>query len=176
MGAAAGGVAAGGLEVCGGGAADLDQEALVRGGGEAGAGQRARRDLGQEEGEDPDFGVQHNTSQWPRMRQRLEALFANEDRQHWEAVFHDSEACVAPILDLDEAPHHPQAKARGAFLESGGITQPAPAPRLSVTPARVRSLPPQRGEHTFSLLAGAGMGPGEIEQMVRCGAVWAVDT
>jgi alpha-methylacyl-CoA racemase len=124
--------------------------------------------------DDPDFGEQNNTSKWPQMRQRLEAVFVSEDRQHWEAVFQNSEACVAPVLDLDEAPLHPQAKARGAFLKSGGITQPAPAPRLSATPARVRSLPPQRGEHTLSLMAEAGVGPEEIEQLVRYGAAWGV--
>lgn len=109
-----------------------------------------------------------------RIAQR--AVFAGQDRQHWEAGFRDSEACVAPVLGLDEAPQHPQAKARGSFLESGGITQPAPAPRLSATPAQVRSCPPRRREHTLSLLAEAGVGPGQIEQLVRSGAAWVVGT
>ena len=126
--------------------------------------------------DDPDFAAQHNTSLWSQMRRRLEAIFAREDRQHWETIFQDSDACVAPVLDLDEAPLHPHAKARGAFLEFGGITQPAPAPRLSATPARVRSLPPQRGEHTLALLAEAGLSPGELEQLVRSGAAWVTGT
>lgn len=122
--------------------------------------------------EDPDFAVQHDASRWTRMRHRLEAIFAREDRQHWEAVFAGSEACVAPVLDLDEAPQHPQAKARCAFLEFGGITHPAPAPRLSATPARVRSSAPQRGEHTLSLLAETGLKKDEAEHLIRSGAVW----
>ena len=132
------------------------------------------RALGLED--DLDFAVQHDPSQWPRLRRRLRAMFAGEDRQHWEAVFQEVEACVAPVLDLDEAPRHPQAKARSAFIESGGIIQPAPAPRLSATPARVRSCPPWRGEHTRSLLTEAGIEPGEMEQLVRSGAAWAVES
>jgi alpha-methylacyl-CoA racemase len=127
------------------------------------------------EGE-PDFAAQHDPSGWPRMRRRLRATFAGQERQHWEAAFRDSEACVAPVLDLDEAPQHPQAKARGAFIESGGIIQPAPAPRLSATPAGVRSCPPQSGEHTLRLLTEAGMNPAEIEQLVHSGTVWVVGT
>lgn len=109
--------------------------------------------------DDPDFSAQHDPSRWPRMRRRLKSIFSSEDRQHWETIFQGSEACVAPVLSLDEAHRHPQAKARAAFLELSGITQPAPAPRLSATPAGVRSCPPQRGEHTIDLLAEAGMTP-----------------
>jgi alpha-methylacyl-CoA racemase len=123
--------------------------------------------------DDPDFAAQHDRSRWPRMRRRLQAVFGGQDRAHWEARFQGTEACVAPVLDLDEAPRHPHAQARGAFLQTGGITQPAPAPRLSVTPARVRSDPPRGGAHTRVLLAEAGVEAGEIEELLRSGTVWA---
>jgi len=131
------------------------------------------RALGLEE--DPDFAAQHDPSRWPRMRRHLRAMFAIEDRQHWETVFQGVEACVAPVLDLDEAPRHCQARARASFIESGGIIQPAPAPRLSATPAQVRSCPPLRGEHTRSVLAEAGMAPGEVEPLFCSGTAWEVN-
>lgn len=126
--------------------------------------------------EDPEFAVQHELPRWPGMRRRLKAIFASEDRHHWELVFQGSDACVAPVLDLDEAPLHGQARARGSFFESQGITQPAPAPRFSATPARVRRGPPLRGEHTCTLLAEVGLGLEEIEQMVDARAVWQTGT
>jgi len=39
------------------------------------------------------------------------------------------------VLDLDEAPQHPHNVARGTYAQIDGITQPAPAPRFSRTPA-----------------------------------------
>ena len=33
---------------------------------------------------------------------------------------------------------------------------------------------PRRGEHTLSLLEESGIGPGEIEQLVRTGTAWVV--
>ena len=45
-----------------------------------------------------------------------------------------TDACFAPVLDPDEAPHHPHLRERGTFTEVGGVVQPAPAPRFSRTP------------------------------------------
>nr|WP_062334970.1 CaiB/BaiF CoA-transferase family protein [Herbidospora sakaeratensis] len=67
---------------------------------------------------------------WPALRARLTEAFKTRTRAEWEAVFADSDACVAPVLDLAEAPGHPHNAARGTFVEVGGVTQAAPAPRL----------------------------------------------
>ena len=37
------------------------------------------------------------------------------------------------MLDFDEAVAHPHNRERGAFVEAGGVVQPAPAPRYSVS-------------------------------------------
>ena len=47
----------------------------------------------------------------------------------------DVDACVAPVLAPAEAPDHPHNRAREAFVEVGGLRQPAPAPRFGRTPA-----------------------------------------
>ncbi len=72
-------------------------------------------------------------------RARLAALFKTKSRDEWATHFADSDACVAPVLDLDEAPRHPHNVARGTFVEVDGVIQPAPAPRFSRTPGAVRS-------------------------------------
>ena len=45
-----------------------------------------------------------------------------------------TDACFAPVLSMSEAPQHPHAKARGAFVTVDGVVQPAPTPRYSGTP------------------------------------------
>ncbi|MFM9592100.1 CaiB/BaiF CoA transferase family protein [Streptomyces scabiei] len=85
---------------------------------------------------------------WDELRATVAARFATRTRDEWTAVFEGSDACVAPVLSLGEAPHHPHLAARGTFTDFGGITQPAPAPRFSATPASVRSGPAQPGADT----------------------------
>ena len=61
-------------------------------------------------------------------------MFRTRTRDEWAAVFEGTDACVAPVLGLTEAPQHPHNVARGVFVERGGIVQPAPAPRFDRTP------------------------------------------
>ena len=56
-----------------------------------------------------------------------------------------TDACVAPVLSMAEAPAHPHMAARAVFETRDGITQPAPAPRLSRTPGTLDRPPPERG-------------------------------
>ncbi|WP_432093590.1 CaiB/BaiF CoA transferase family protein [Streptomyces sp. bgisy100] len=85
---------------------------------------------------------------WGELRALVAARFRTRTREEWTAVFEDSDACVAPVLSLSEAPHHPHLAARGTFVDHGGITQPAPAPRFSVTPGVVHRPPAQPGADT----------------------------
>ncbi|HEY5722918.1 MAG TPA: CaiB/BaiF CoA-transferase family protein [Allosphingosinicella sp.] len=69
------------------------------------------------------------------LRDELTALFRTHPRDHWASLCEGSDSCLAPILSLVEAPAHPHIAARSTFTEAGGVTQPAPAPRFSATPA-----------------------------------------
>ncbi|MDX3665469.1 CaiB/BaiF CoA transferase family protein [Streptomyces europaeiscabiei] len=82
---------------------------------------------------------------WGELRETVAARFRTRTRDEWTAVFEGSDACVAPVLSLREAPHHAHLAARGTFTDFGGITQPAPAPRFSATHTSVRSGPAQPG-------------------------------
>jgi alpha-methylacyl-CoA racemase len=65
------------------------------------------------------------------LREELTSLFATRPRDEWCALLEGTDACVAPILSLAEAPSHPHNRARGTFVERDGLLQPAPAPRFS---------------------------------------------
>lgn len=67
----------------------------------------------------------------------LEALFAERVRDEWIAFLDGKDCCVSPVLDAEEAMAHPHLVARHSFVDTGGVGQPAPAPRFSRTPAMV---------------------------------------
>jgi alpha-methylacyl-CoA racemase len=69
----------------------------------------------------------------PGLGDELKAAFAARPRTYFCELLEGSDACVAPILSLADAPAHPHNVARGTFLEMEGLVQPAPAPRFSGT-------------------------------------------
>jgi alpha-methylacyl-CoA racemase len=70
---------------------------------------------------------------WPAIRERFSAKFAERARDEWHELFADSDCCVAPVLSMTEAREDGHNRDRGIFVEVGGMPQPAPAPRFSVT-------------------------------------------
>jgi alpha-methylacyl-CoA racemase len=70
---------------------------------------------------------------WPAIRESFSAKFAERSRDEWHELFADSDCCVAPVLSMREAREDGHNRDRGIFVEVGGMQQPAPAPRFSVT-------------------------------------------
>ena len=100
-------------------------------------------------------------------REEIAAVIATRGRDAWAAHFAGTDACVAPVLDLDEAPVHPHNIARRTFLDLDGVFQPAPAPRYSDT-VTDRPEPPRReGQDGEALLAELGYGPAEIGSILK---------
>jgi crotonobetainyl-CoA:carnitine CoA-transferase CaiB-like acyl-CoA transferase len=52
-----------------------------------------------------------------------------------------TDVCLAPVLDLEEAYEHPHLKARGSYIEVDGVMHPAPSPRFSRTPPDTPKAP-----------------------------------
>ncbi|MEU1281335.1 CaiB/BaiF CoA-transferase family protein [Streptomyces sp. NPDC005805] len=94
---------------------------------------------------------------WDELRAAVAARFRTRTRAEWTAVFEGSDACVAPVLSLREAPHHPHLAARGTFTDHGGIPQPAPAPRFSATPGAVTRPPALPGADTAEVARDWGV-------------------
>jgi alpha-methylacyl-CoA racemase len=90
-------------------------------------------------------------------------VFRTRTRDEWTAIFDGTDASVAPVHSMAEAPAHPHNAARGTFVEAAGIVQPAPAPRYSVTPARAPAMATGAcGPDTDAVLAAAGYDPARI--------------
>lgn len=110
---------------------------------------------------------QYDMAQWPEMKARLAEVFKTKTRTEWTAIFESKDACVAPILDLDEVPLHPHNRQRGLLLDLEGVIQPAPAPRLSRTPGNVEKAWRARGAETREILAEAGYSEEDIEGLLK---------
>lgn len=118
---------------------------------------------------DPDFARQMDRDLWPRQRDRLTALFLTRSRDDWDALLLGTDACYAPVLSLEEATQHPQNRARGAFLEAGGVVQPAPAPRYSASPAVAPAM--HAGPDTERVLAGFGFDAARLQALRAAGTI-----
>jgi alpha-methylacyl-CoA racemase len=108
---------------------------------------------------------------WPAAKQRWAELFATRSRDEWAEVFAGSDACVAPVLDWDEAVEHPQLAARGTYPPVGGVVQSAPAPRFDRTPSTLDRPPPWPGADTDAVLAELGRSAADITTLRASGAV-----
>lgn len=119
---------------------------------------------------DPDFKLQWDRARWPELKRRLAAHLETRSRDEWCALLEGSDACVAPILSMDEAPEHPHNRARGTFIELDGVIQPAPAPRFSRSvPAQPR--PPVVGASGEEVLTDWGFTPAAITGLRQAGAI-----
>ena len=112
-----------------------------------------------------DLAAQRDCATWPQMRARLAEVFARRTRAQWCDLMEGSDVCFSPVLTMTEAPHHPHNAARQTFVEVQGVTQPAPAPRFSETPASIDAPPSRAGAHTVDILRSIGMSDDTIEVM-----------
>lgn len=72
---------------------------------------------------------------WPLWRKAAAERILARTRDEWVAAAADLDACLTPVLDLDEVPSHPQFRARNSFiLEHGGTMLPGVAPRFPDMP------------------------------------------
>jgi alpha-methylacyl-CoA racemase len=119
----------------------------------------------------PTFGEQLDVASWPAQKEILRSLFRTKTREEWDAVFAGTDACVAPVLSMDEAPLHPHNVARSSFVTVGGAPQAAPTPRFSRTAPPMPEPMKDVGADTRSVLSDFGFSEGEIDRLLETGAV-----
>ena len=118
-----------------------------------------------------DFPDLRDRANWPRAREMLAATFRERTQAEWCARLEGSDACVAPVLSLAEAPSHAHNVARETFVTVEGVVQPAPAPRFSATPTSKPSAPDPAGARTLSALAEWGIAPDRIRDLAAARAI-----
>lgn len=118
------------------------------------------------------FGNQNDIARWPDMKKALAEVFKSKTRQQWCEIFEGSDACVAPILNMTEAPRHPHNVERGSFIDVGGHIQPGPAPKFSRTAPEVSAPAPRPGSDTRAVLEQVlGLNSEELASLQGSGAL-----
>ena len=107
---------------------------------------------------------------WPALKRKLAAAIGSHTRDELQAMFEGTDACVTPVLDLDEAATHAHQRERATYIDVSGEVQGAPAPRFSRSrPDAPRAAGPA-GADTDSVLAELGYASTEIREL-RAGHV-----
>ncbi|MBU0735338.1 MAG: CoA transferase [Proteobacteria bacterium] len=110
---------------------------------------------------------QFDMLKWPEMIERFAGVFKTKTRDQWAAIFDGKDACVAPVLDLNEVSQHPHNREREIIINIDGVPQPAPAPKLSRTPGRATEPKGPRGANTKEILADLGYSGEEIKRFIE---------
>jgi alpha-methylacyl-CoA racemase len=112
----------------------------------------------------------YDPAKWDDCRSLLETTFTSKTRDEWAEIFAPLDACVAPVLTLEEAPLHPHNVARGSYTQVGDATLAAPVPRFSATPGVTGPLT-QVGAATAELLDEAGYSAAELGDLREAGVI-----
>lgn len=108
---------------------------------------------------------------------QLEAIFRTRPTEEWIELILDAGVPCGPVNDIPTALADPQAQARQmvqtvAHPLDGPVSLVGPVPKLSATPARITSAPPNLGEHTQAVLCDLlGYDEGRIAALRADGAI-----
>lgn len=97
-------------------------------------------------------------------------VFKRKTQNEWCEIFDHVDACVFPVLDWEDAPHHKHNQERNVFLDpskSNGVVVPNPAPKLSRTPAQSSAQHPEQSPSDMALdiLTEIGLNRSEIKEL-----------
>ena len=116
--------------------------------------------------DDIDPADQFETSKWPAQVEILADAFRRKSRDEWGEILSGVDACATPVLSLSEAAVHEHARARGTYVDIGGIRQPGPAPRFSRTASEASAAPRDPDEAARCIMLDWGFGEDEIKQLL----------
>jgi alpha-methylacyl-CoA racemase len=114
---------------------------------------------------------QNDQAKWTDRREEYAAVFLRKSRDEWMAIFDDSDACVAPVLDMGEVEAHPHNSMRETFTRIDGVLQASPAPRFSRTPADKPKPPTAAGADSEDILQQLNYSDDDIEQLKQSRAL-----
>ncbi|MCO7223907.1 CaiB/BaiF CoA-transferase family protein [Pleionea sp. CnH1-48] len=106
-----------------------------------------------------------------KLKADIAKTFAKKTFAEWQVIFADSDCCVEPVLNLDEALNHPHFEQRNMLqdctLESGqSIRQVAPAIKFS-QPFNECTPGPIPGQHSSEILQQLGFEQSHIQQLIK---------
>ena len=61
---------------------------------------------------------QMNLDKWPEYEIMFKEIFLTKSRDEWTNIFKNTDSCVSPVLNLEEARNHPHSVSRESFLNN----------------------------------------------------------
>lgn len=118
----------------------------------------------------PQFG------NFDKSKEIMTEKFKSKTQEEWCQIFESSDACVTPVLSLQEAaadPHNAERKLFTNFADNPKIPAPCPAPVLDRTPGKSRASEPSPsvGQHTCEILQGLNYSDQEIKLLLDEGVI-----
>lgn len=125
------------------------------------------------------IGMENLTKELPMVeenfntiKQKLTDFFKSKTFADLEPIFQNEDACLSPILKMDEVQKDAHWKDRGMILEKdhpkfGPILQFGSPFHFSKTPFQYRTDPPEHGEHTFEILNKLGFSEDKIAEFKK---------
>ncbi|WP_341643901.1 CaiB/BaiF CoA transferase family protein [Thauera sp. SDU_THAU2] len=110
------------------------------------------------------------------VRAQVAAIVKARTLAEWIEVFDGMDACVSPVLRIDEVLAHPLTKARGMTVDTpvpDGSSVPCFAfpVKMSDFAFTLDRVPPAAGQHDEEVLRESGHGDGDIARLREAGAV-----
>ena len=90
--------------------------------------------------DDPDLPDQMDESSWPQMRNRFADIIRRRTLEEWCETFADSDACVTPVLSVEESSAEPHMVERNVWGD-GEFPTPSAAPRFKNFERKIRKTP-----------------------------------
>ena len=118
-----------------------------------------------------DYPAQFDKQKWLDLKPVFAARIKQKTRDAWCEIFAGSDACFAPVLDMDEAPSYAHNVVREAFVTVEGVTQSAPAPRFSRTPSEVQHPPVAAGSDNLQVFTDIGLSQQDIDRLRQSGII-----
>ncbi|OWR50621.1 alpha-methylacyl-CoA racemase like protein [Danaus plexippus plexippus] len=107
---------------------------------------------------------------------KFKEIFLTKTQQEWCNIFKELDACVTPVLDLENVKNHDLHLSRKSFyVDENNLVAPEPAPRLSRTPGSASGKLPsvKPGQHTIEILTSLGYKKSEIQELINNNSVYA---
>lgn len=109
-------------------------------------------------------------------KEKIAKRFAEKTQAEWIAIFDELDACVTPVVEMDDAADSEPNKSRKSFQRNpvNGNWEPEPAPRLSRTPGlgtSVQRTCPAIGEHSIEVLQESGYDLNTIKTLITNGTI-----
>lgn len=120
----------------------------------------------------PPARTDHQDPLYPMIREE----FLTRDADEWSGLLEDATIAASPIYSIDEVFDLPQIKHREivqAYIDPniGEVAAISLPFRYSETPPRIKTAPPQLGEHSIDILRELGRSEDDIEALITRGAV-----